>query len=90
MAMEMGTAVEERFGVDLPVMSLAGNATIETIAGRVATALTRHNSENDGDEDTSGVESLANTHAESISSQDIQDLVREVDDPETRPTRLTR
>ena len=92
MAMELGTAVEERFGVDLPVMSLAGNATIETIAGRVATALTRHQATEAKveSEEAVVVGSLAQTHAESISAQDIQDLAREVEHPDTRPRQLTR
>ncbi|MBF8268848.1 MAG: hypothetical protein HW386_557 [Gammaproteobacteria bacterium] len=78
MAMELVSAIENRFSIIIPVMAMSDNATIDSIAARITKILTGDkNFEHGPDKDTILVQSLAATHAEEFSETEIDEFTRE-------------
>jgi len=91
MAMELVTALEQRFGIEVPIMALSENATIDALTVRVIQLLTADVSEAEELPDGAAlVSSLARTHAEAVPEQTLNELAREADLAETRGSRLIR
>jgi phthiocerol/phenolphthiocerol synthesis type-I polyketide synthase C len=77
MAMELATAIESRFGVDLPLMALADNANIDALAARLREMLQPDSGADDGGRaDT--VSALARAHAVDVPEEEIEELIQEV------------
>ena len=85
MAMELVSAIEGRFSIEIPVMAMSDNATIDSIAARITKILTGdQNPEHEPDKAAILVQSLAATHAEEFSETEIAEFTREfVDDKST-------
>ncbi len=88
MAVELGLALEKRFGVTLPSMLINDNPTVERIAARVFTGLF-----SEGSSDTPAhvqlVQSMVVQHAETgFDAAQVQALVEHVQDKAQAGTRL--
>jgi acyl transferase domain-containing protein/acyl carrier protein len=91
MAMELVTALERRFGVEVPIMVLSENATIDALTVRVIQLLAADASESEEATDgTALVSSLARTHAEAVPEHTLTELAREADLAGARGSRLIR
>ena len=85
MAMELVSAIENRFSIEIPVMAMSDNATVDSIAARITKILTSDvNLQQVTDKDTILVQTLAATHAEEFSDTEIDEFTREyVEDKST-------
>jgi len=88
MAVELGLALEKRFGVTLPAMLINDNPTVERIAERVYAGLFGEAAAQETSTQTQLVHSMAAQHAEAgLDAQLVQDLV---DDLHTKTHSTTR
>jgi len=81
MGMELATAINSRFGIDIPLMVLANNISLDGLARRILDSLTT---------DAAGtvpasssaeiVSSLASAHAEELPEEVLENITRAVDD----------
>jgi len=81
MGMELATAINNRFGIDIPLMILANNITIDSLATRLLKALDveGNRTENIQNSTEEMVSSLASTHAEMLTKKDLEMLTYEID-----------
>jgi acyl carrier protein len=78
MAMELVNAIEKRFGIEIPVMAMSDNATVDSIATRITRILTADKEQAPlRDRDAVLVHTLAATHAEEFSDTEIDEFARE-------------
>jgi len=88
MAVELGLALEKRFGVTLPAMLINDNPTVERIAERVYAGLFGEAAAQETSTQTQLVHNMAAQHAEAgLDAQQVQDLV---DDLHTKTHSTTR
>ncbi len=82
MGMELATVIGSRFSVDIPLMVLANNITVDSLASRLIKALY-------SEKDDIGVSpistvviasSLALTHAEELTGEDMEKMVEDIDE----------
>jgi len=85
MAMELVSAIENRFSIEIPIMAMSDNSTVDSIAARITRILTGDKSlEHGPDSDAVLVRSLAATHAEEFTETEIDEFTREyVEDKNT-------
>lgn len=90
MAMELATTIEMKLGIDLPVMTLVDNVTLDGLANRIISML--HPSTSNDGQQTGGVDdivtSLAKKHAEDLSEEELQSLTRDIDKDSANGKRL--
>jgi phthiocerol/phenolphthiocerol synthesis type-I polyketide synthase C len=92
MAMELATTIEVKLGIDLPVLTLADNVTLDGLANRIINMLdlddnnniTANNSVNDI------VTSLAKIHAEEFTEEELQSISYDIDSNQITPKRLIK
>ena len=88
MAVELHMAVEERFNVHVPVMTVTGSASITQLAGSIAGQLgSRGATAAAGPAEPSVVERLAARHGESFSADEIDDVIEGIGAPPGRRER---
>ena len=88
MAVELHMAVEERFNVHVPVMTVTGSASITQLAGSIAGQLgSRGATAATGPAEPSVVERLAARHGESLSADEIDDVIEGIGAPPGRRER---
>jgi acyl transferase domain-containing protein/NADPH:quinone reductase-like Zn-dependent oxidoreductase/acyl carrier protein len=89
MAVELGLALEKRFGITLPAMLINDNPTVERIAERVCAGLFGEQSLEAPSSQTQLVQGMAAQHAESgLDAQQVQDLVNDLHAKTQNATRL--
>jgi acyl transferase domain-containing protein/NADPH:quinone reductase-like Zn-dependent oxidoreductase/NAD(P)-dependent dehydrogenase (short-subunit alcohol dehydrogenase family)/acyl carrier protein len=89
MAVELGLALEKRFGVTLPAMLINDNPTVERIAERVYAGLFGEDAEQTSSTQTQLVQSMAAQHAEvGLDAQQVQNLVDDLHAKTQSATRL--
>ena len=89
MAMELVSAIEKRFSIEIPVMAMSDNATIDSIAARITKILTGDkNVEHGPDKASVMVQSLAATHAEEFTETEIDEFTREFVENKTTTRRM--
>jgi acyl carrier protein len=89
MAMELVNAIEKRFSIEIPVMAMSDNATIDSIAARITRVLTGDKPVEFGsDNDAVLVQNLASTHAEAFSETEIDEFTREYVDDKSASRRM--
>ena len=89
MAVELGLALEKRFGVTLPAMLINDNPTVERIADRVYAGLFGEGAADETSAQTQLVQSMAAQHAESgLDARQVQDLVEDLHTKTHGATRL--
>ncbi len=82
MGMELATAINTRFGIDIPLMILANNITIDGLATRLVKALDVEEQMVKSNQSSTAeiLSSLASTHAEKMTENDLETLTYEIDD----------
>lgn len=83
MAVELHTAVEDRFRIELPIMAITESASIDTVAARIADQLAMAGAaQGIGATSTRGdiVSGLAAIHGEDLEASDVEDLVNRIED----------
>jgi acyl carrier protein len=90
MAMELAGSIESKLGVQLPVMALADNATLDNLAHRIVNIL---NSATDGHAEPGNrveqiVSSLAKIHAEDLPEEFLESISRDVTNEMNKTKRL--
>jgi phthiocerol/phenolphthiocerol synthesis type-I polyketide synthase C len=92
MAMELATTIEVKLGIDLPVMTLADNVTLDGLANRIINMLDLgdidNNSTNNSVNDI--VTSLAKIHAEDLTEEELQSITNDIDSGQITPKRLIK
>jgi hypothetical protein len=79
MGMELVLGIEKRFGVALPVMALNEGPSIQRIAERLSASLAAPEAEKAEDAHLKEiVQSLAAQHAETVSSEQIDDTMNDM------------
>ena len=88
MGVELHTAVEDRFQIDLPVMAITEAASIESVAARIADHLVAADAaQGIGTAAHRGdiVSGLAAVHGEELEASDVEDLIRRMDNDAPAP-----
>jgi phthiocerol/phenolphthiocerol synthesis type-I polyketide synthase C len=89
MAMELVSAIENRFSIEIPIMAMSDNSTVDSIAARIARILTGDkNLEQGPDSDVVMVRTLAATHAEEFSETEIDEFTREYVEDKSKTRRM--
>ena len=89
MAMELATTIETKLGINLPVMTLADNVTLDNLAKRIITMLEPGDAGGgQGAAVDEIVTSLARIHAEDLSPEELESISREIDDQAGKGRRL--
>jgi acyl carrier protein len=89
MAMELATTIEVKLGIDLPVMTLADNITLDGLANRIINMLDPADRQDLATNSVNQiVTSLAKIHAEDLTEEELQSLSNEIDNGEGTPRRL--
>jgi acyl transferase domain-containing protein/NADPH:quinone reductase-like Zn-dependent oxidoreductase/acyl carrier protein len=78
MAMELVAAIETRFSVEIPIMALSDNITIDSLAVRLTRMLTDETAgQEDIDNDTLLIHSMAMAHAEDVPEAELEEFVHD-------------
>ena len=89
MAMELVSAIENRFSIEIPIMAMSDNSTVDSIAARITRILTGDkNLEQGPDKDAVLVHTLAATHAEEFSETEIDEFTREFIEDKSKTRRV--
>jgi phthiocerol/phenolphthiocerol synthesis type-I polyketide synthase C len=80
MGVELLTAVEARFGVNLPVMSLSEQPSIEKLVERIVRALKDPTGAAEPETRTEQIERVAAQYAAELDSREVGELVQAIDD----------
>jgi acyl transferase domain-containing protein/NADPH:quinone reductase-like Zn-dependent oxidoreductase/acyl carrier protein len=87
MGVELIVALENRFGVRLPVMALSISPTVEKLATRLIQLLRGDDAAPAVDQVTSLVEKLASDHAVDVSADTLKEIVEEIKSDDANPPR---
>ena len=91
MAMELASTIEMKLGIDLPVMTLADNVTLDSLANRIINMLgSDENTELPIDNVNEIVTSLAKIHAEDLSEEELKLISRDIDNDQNNSKRLIK
>ncbi|OGT81122.1 MAG: hypothetical protein A3J35_07710 [Gammaproteobacteria bacterium RIFCSPLOWO2_02_FULL_52_10] len=76
MAMELVAAIEKRFDVEIPIMALSDNVTVDSLSVRLTKALMSEHGDQDNSKGNSMlIRSLATTHAENVTESELEEFV---------------
>lgn len=89
MAVELALGLEQRFGIQLPVMMLNDSPTADKVSKIIIEKLTGNTSDAESDRSTAVVEAIARQHGESISPEDVAELARTIGASAHQETRVT-
>lgn len=89
MAVELALGLEQRFGIQLPVMMLNDSPTADKVTKIIVEKLTGNESDAESDRSTVVVETIVRQHGESISPEEVAMLARDIEAPAHNDTRLT-
>lgn len=91
MGVELGLAVESRFGVRLPVMALSDSQTIAKLAEKIVQQL-RHaeegNAETSKGDHVTRIESVVSQHAADVDSSAIHDFAQDLDNSSAQTRKM--
>jgi phthiocerol/phenolphthiocerol synthesis type-I polyketide synthase C len=89
MAVELALGLEQRFGIQLPVMMLNDSPTADKVSKIIIEKLTGNTSDAETDRSTAVVEAIIRQHGESISSEYVAELARTIDATAHQETKVT-
>ena len=92
MAMELATTIEVKLGIDLPVLTLADNVTLDGLANRIINMLDLGDNNNISTNNSVNdiVTSLAKIHAEDFTEEEMQSITKDIDSNQIAPKRLIK
>ncbi|MHC6224590.1 SDR family NAD(P)-dependent oxidoreductase [Pseudomonas sp. X10] len=88
MSVELVVAVEERFGIRLPVMELSESSSIDKLSVRILDLLRGDSDSNQAPAPTAMAENLLARHGSELSREQMAELNAELADSSTTPNRL--
>lgn len=90
MAVELHMGLEEKFGINIPIMAVTEGASIAKLGTRIAGQLmgSGQASEAPGSAENATVAKLVSQHGEEVDDEDMQNLVNEVLNPDAERRRL--
>lgn len=91
MAVELALGLEQRFGIQLPMMMLNEAPTVEKVTQRIVDKLMGGSDADDGAANTvdAVVQDMAQQHGEALAEEDVQQLMADARALQQRGTRLT-
>jgi len=90
MAVELAMGLEQRFGIQLPVMMLSESPAAEKVTQRIVERLCGGAKQVDATADANPVERIAHQHGESLEAEDIQQIIAGVEEQQYRGGGLTQ
>ena len=76
MAMELVAAIEKRFDVEIPIMALSDNVTVDSLSVRLSKALMNdHGDQEHNSANSMLIRSMASSHAENVTDSELDDFV---------------
>lgn len=88
MSVELVVALEERFGIRLPVMELSENSSIDKLSLRIIALLRSEDSESEAPATAAVAESVLARHGSEMSREALAELSAELADGSAAPSRL--
>jgi acyl carrier protein len=89
MAMELATTIDMKLGINMPVMTLVDNTTLDSLAYKIVNMLSADNAAGPPSGSVADmVSSLAKIHAEDIPTEELESITREIDNDVYRNKRL--
>lgn len=91
MAVELALGLEQRFGIQLPVMMLNESPTAEKVTQRIVEKLLGSSDQADAATNTVDaiVQGITQQHGEALAAEDIQQITQDARAPQKQGTRLT-
>ena len=90
MAMELAAAIEARFSIQIPILALSDNASVDSIAAKLNKMFDiEHGTSHEvANKDSDIVTALAFAHAEDVSKEEVEEIARAIGTPGAAPKRL--